>query len=122
MSHIPHMGLSLIAGAVLAMATWASPVAAPQQQAASRAQNSVQLQSVSGTIATVARDSFTLTTSAAAPQGIEFSQVDNTTRTMFFVIDQNTTIDGKLQVGASADVVYRQDAGNNLAVSVSVGK
>jgi hypothetical protein len=41
---------------------------------------------------------------------------------MMFVIDLNTTVDGKLTVGANADVVYRDDNGNHVAVSVTVSK
>jgi Cu/Ag efflux protein CusF len=46
---------------------------------------------------------------------------DPSARTMTFTIDKNTTIDGKLKVGASADVTYRQEGGNNIAISVRVG-
>jgi hypothetical protein len=31
-------------------------------------------------------------------------------------------VDGKLKAGANADVIYREDSGNNMAVSVTVGK
>ena len=40
---------------------------------------------------------------------------------MNFLIDKNTTIEGKLQVGATADVTYREDNGSNIAISVRVG-
>jgi hypothetical protein len=39
---------------------------------------------------------------------------------MSFTIDQNTTIEGKMKVGANADVTYRQDNGANIAISVRV--
>jgi hypothetical protein len=39
---------------------------------------------------------------------------------MSFTIDQNTTVEGKLKVGANADVTYRQDNGANVAISVHV--
>jgi hypothetical protein len=39
---------------------------------------------------------------------------------MTFQIDKNTTVDGKLKVGANADVTYRQDGGSNIAISVHV--
>jgi hypothetical protein len=39
---------------------------------------------------------------------------------MSFQIDKNTTVDGQLQVGANADVTYRQDNGSNIAISVHV--
>jgi hypothetical protein len=123
MKNINRLGISLISGSLLAIATWALPAAAPRAVGSQNApKGSAQLQSVSGNIATVARDSFTLTTSGGTPKGLNFAQVDSTSRTMMFVIDQNTTIDGKLQVGANADVIYRQDSGNNMAVSVTVSK
>jgi hypothetical protein len=123
MNNINRIGISIISGSVLAIATWALPATAPRAVTSQNApKSSVQLQSVSGNIATVARDSFTLTTTGGTPKGLNFAQVDSTSRTMMFVIDQNTTIDGTLQVGANADVVYRQDAGNNMAVSVTVSK
>jgi hypothetical protein len=39
---------------------------------------------------------------------------------MIFLNDENTTVGGKLNVGANADVTYRQKDGNNVAVSVQV--
>ena len=41
---------------------------------------------------------------------------------MIFLINQNTTVDGKLKVGANADVTYREDNGNNVAISVRVAQ
>jgi hypothetical protein len=122
MKHRRRIGVSLIAGLFVAAAAWGLLVTAPNHEAVVAAQNGVQLESISGTVATVARDSFTLTTIEVAPQSENLTQVDNTTRTMFFVIDHQTTIQGKLQVDATVDVVYRLDAGNNLAVSVIVRK
>ena len=40
--------------------------------------------------------------------------------TMTFQVDRNTSISGKLAVGANADVSYRTQDGNNIAVIVSV--
>jgi Cu/Ag efflux protein CusF len=124
MKNIHRMGLSLITGSLIAVGTWALPISAPSSKTSSPipAQTGVQLQSASGQIATVSRNSFTLTTTGAATQGEAFAQVDNTSKTMMFVIDDNTTIDGKLTVGANADVVYREDNGNHMAVSVTVSK
>jgi len=39
---------------------------------------------------------------------------------MTFQVDRNTSISGKLAVGANADVSYRTESGNNIAVVVSV--
>jgi hypothetical protein len=122
MTNIHRVGLSIIGGSLVAIGTWALPVGAPASRTPLPAQSSIQLQSASGQIATVSRDSFTLTTSNGASQGEAFAQVDNTSKTMLFVIDDNTTIDGKLTVGANADVIYRDDNGNHMAVSVTVSK
>ncbi len=45
---------------------------------------------------------------------------DSSPKTMTFQIDKNTTVDGKLQVGANADVTYREDGGKLMAISVRV--
>lgn len=123
MKNIHRVGLSIISGTLLTIATVALPLTAARAVNSQDApKGSVQLQSVSGTIENVARDSFTMTTNGGTPKGLSFAQVDSTSKTMLFVIDQNTTIDGKLHVGANADVIYRVDAGNNMAVSVTVSK
>ena len=83
--------------------------------AAFRTQVPDQAQSVTGTIASVAKNSFTLTLGSAMSQREQTSP-----RTMMFLIDKNTAVDGKLRVGASADVTYREDNGNNVAISVRV--
>jgi hypothetical protein len=122
MNNAQRAGLSIIWGSLIAIGTWALPISAPASKAPVPAQSSIQLQSASGQIATVSRDSFTLTTTNGASQGEAFAQVDSTSKTMLFVIDDNTTIDGKLTVGANADVIYRDDNGNHMAVSVTVSK
>jgi hypothetical protein len=53
------------------------------------------------------------------PQGQQFEQSAQP-KTMTFQIDKNTSVTGKLAVGSNADVSYRTDNGNNIAVSVSV--
>jgi hypothetical protein len=122
MTNIYRTGLLIISGSLIAVGTWALPVSRPASKAPVPAQNSVQLQSASGQIAMVSRDSFTLTTTGNPAQGEAFAQVDSTSKIMLFVIDDNTTVDGKLTVGANADVIYRDDNGNHMAVSVTVSK
>jgi hypothetical protein len=122
MKNIHRIGLSLITGSLITVGAWALPVTAPVSSRAEMPGQSVQLQSASGQIANVSRNSFTLTTTGNATQGEAFAQVDNTSKTMLFVIDDNTTVDGKLTIGANADVVYRDDNGNHMAVSVTVSK
>ncbi len=82
-------------------------------------QDAPQAQSVSGTIASVGRNSFTLTLgSTTANPGQQMQQTSP--KSMTFRIDQNTTVEGRLKVGANADVTYREDNGNNVAISVRV--
>lgn len=82
-------------------------------------QDETQTQSVSGTIASVGRNSFTLTLASAVTRDGKGFQ-ETTPKSMTFLIDKNTTIDGKLKVGASADVTYREANGNNIAINVRV--
>jgi len=77
------------------------------------AQAAAQTQAVSGTIAAVGRDSFTLTVTS-------FGQAPNAGKSMVFMVNPNTAIEGKLTVGANADVTYREEKGQNVAVSVRV--
>ena len=120
MKNSSRVVVSIISSSILTVAAWALPARtanpAPPQNVAP---NSAQLQSASGKIASVQSNSFTLETSAAMPQGQQFQQQPKP-MTMSFQIDQNTTINGKLAVGSNADVTYRVDNGNNVAVNVQV--
>jgi hypothetical protein len=73
-----------------------------------------QEQTVSGKIASVEKNSFTLTV------GQQLEQTPSTPKTMSFKLDKTTTIDGSLKVGANADVTYRQEKSENIAISVRV--
>jgi hypothetical protein len=85
-------------------------------------QPSAQSQTVSGKIASVDKSSFSInvTSSGSANQEQHLANSAGGPKTMSFQIDKNTTVDGQLQVGANADVTYRQDGGNNVAISVRV--
>jgi len=84
-------------------------------------QSAAQTQSVSGKIASVDKSSFTLTVAGSASQKLDMVQTPSASpRTMTFQIDKNTTVEGKLKVNATADVTYREEGGNNIAVSVRV--
>ena len=113
---------SAVASLFLAVAVWALPRAhstTPTNPANQQA--APQTQSVTGKIASVAKNSFTLTiSSSASGQGQQLQQQTGP-KTMNFLTDKNTTIEGKLQVGATADVTYRDDNGSNIAISVRVG-
>lgn len=114
--------VSVLASLILTATMCAVPPADNAQPWPSR-QDSAQTQSVSGKIASVGKTSFTLTVGSS--QMLDHSQTtpgqEPSARTLTFLVDKNTTIDGKLKVGASADVTYRQEGGNNVAISVRVG-
>jgi len=110
-----------VAGLTLVVAVWAfSPPTTHEAALLSLSSNSnaPQEQSVSGKIASVEKTSFTLTVGQSQTQNLQ--QDPSTPKTMTFMIDKNTTIDGSLKVGASADVTYRQEKGSNVAISVRV--
>jgi len=123
MKHARRIVLTVVSSLVLVAAVWAGPQDSPQARPdANKDQNSAQPQSVSGKIASVEKNSFTLnvassTTSAA---GHQFSQPPGTPKTMTFLIDKNTTVEGTLKVDSNAEVTYRQDNGANVAISVHV--
>jgi hypothetical protein len=122
MKRMGRLGISLMSGALLTAGTWALPATMPRPSSHQEgAKGGVQLESVSGTLSTVQRNSFTLVTSGGTP-GEHVQQISSDSRTMMFITDENTTVDGKLQAGVNADVVYREDNGNNMAVSVTVSK
>ncbi|HXH67405.1 MAG TPA: hypothetical protein VNI81_09400 [Candidatus Limnocylindrales bacterium] len=85
-------------------------------------QTAASTQSVSGQIADVQKTSFTLSIGASHTMSNQGQQLQQETqpKSMTFQIDKNTTVDGKLKVGANADVTYREDAGKLVAISVRV--
>jgi hypothetical protein len=115
--------VSVISSSILTVATLALPArTANPTLRQNESPNATQVQAVSGKIASVGRNSFTLEigSSERVPQEQQFQQSAQAS-TMMFQIDKNTTITGKLAVGSNADVTYRTNAnGNNVAVSVSV--
>jgi len=110
---------------VFMAAVWALPPTThitTSNRAAVVEQDVPQTQAASGMISAVDKSSFTLTLapSLGANGRENFAQQDPP-KSMTFVIDKNTTIEGKLQVGSNADVTYRDDSGgNHLAIGVRV--
>lgn len=107
---------STLAGTVLVAGALAIPPANTHQSTPPAQQATPQTQSVSGKIASVDQNSFTLTVGS----GVSTDQAAAAASTMSFTIDKNTTVDGKLKVGSAADVTYRTDNGANVAISVHV--
>ena len=121
MKNVGRVLFTTVAGLTLVVAVWAfSPPTTHKAALLSLSSNSnaPQEQSVSGKIASVEKTSFTLTVGQSQTQNLQ--QDPSTPKTMTFMIDKNTTIDGSLKVGASADVTYRQEKGSNVAISVRV--
>lgn len=108
-----------LASLVLVAALWAMPPASDNSRTTAIAQQTPAAPlSVSGKITAVTKDSFTL--AVAGQTGQQFAQEAPRPKSMTFVVDKNTTIEGKLQVNANADVTYRVDNGRNIAISVHV--
>jgi hypothetical protein len=74
-----------------------------------------QVQSVSGHITSVAGNTFTLQTTSSQNSG-----QPGGSESITFTIDQDTVVEGRIEVGRKADVTYRRRDGNNIAVSVRV--
>jgi hypothetical protein len=111
--------LGTFALAVVALALPATANHGAKQQNATHEQEAAQTQSVSGKIAAVKSNSFILTV-ASGTSNVSTQMQQESPKTMTFFVDKNTTVDGKLQVGANADVTYREDNGKNIAISVRV--
>lgn len=114
-----RFGFSTLAGTVLVAGALALPPANTQQTPQGQ-QAAAQTQSVSGKIASVGQSSFTLTVGAGSSVSQDARQTPPASSTMTFTVDKNTTVEGSLKVGSSADVTYRQDNGSNIAISVHV--
>jgi hypothetical protein len=109
-----------MASLILVAVVCALPVTLPNTSATPE-QTAAATQSVSGKIAEVQKTSFTLTIAPSHTMSNLGQQLQETSqKSMTFQIDKNTTVDGKLQVGANADVTYREDAGKYVAISVRV--
>ena len=113
-----------LAGVILVVAAWGLPPATTYgstHSALINQQTPAATQSVSGKIASVAKDSFTLTVAGSQTSpGQQLMQQQAEPKTMTFHIDKNTAIEGKLKVGSNAEVTYREEGGKNIAVSVHV--
>jgi hypothetical protein len=116
-----RIAFSALASLALAAATFAVPPTTNAAKQSSGQSQEIQTQSVSGRIASIEKSSFTLNVgSSSTDPGNQMEQTSP--KTMTFMVDKNTTVDGKLKVGANADVTYREEGGNNIAVSVRVSQ
>jgi hypothetical protein len=124
MKNARRVFFSSLASLSLVAAVWALPPTSTHGAALSLSndQNAPQELSVSGRIASVEKNSFTLTVgqSQTSTAGQKLQQEPRSPKTLTFLLDKNTAIEGSLKVGANADVTYRQENGANVAISVHV--
>ena len=124
MTRLRDLTLSIVSSAVLVGSAWALPARSTdngQPSAAAQDQNATQTQSVAGKITAVSSTSFSLTPAQANDKNPGQNFMSEQNNPLTFLITQDTVINGKLKVGASANVVYRaDDKGNNVAVNVTV--
>jgi hypothetical protein len=90
----------------------------PSLPSTTEGQTSDETQSVTGIIASVGKKSFTLTIEAAISNRQPAQETNP--KSMVFSMDKNTTIDGQLRVGARANVTYREEKGNAIAINVRI--
>ena len=108
-----------MASLILVAVVCALPPTLPNSAATTHEQTAAQ--SISGKIAEVQKTSFTLTIGPSHTMSNKGNQLqESSQRSMTFQIDKNTTVDGKLQVGANADVTYREEEGKFVAINVRV--
>ena len=124
MKNTLRLTLATLAGVILVVAAWGLPPAATTPGSTHPVllgeQTPSATQSVSGKIASVAKDSFTLTVPGSQTSAGQQLMQQAEPKTMTFHIDKNTAVEGKLKVGANAEVTYREEGGKNIAVSVHV--
>lgn len=125
MKNVGRALFSTLGSVALAAAVWAllpTTLHSAATLGLSSSQTASPEQSVSGKISSVEKTSFTLTVgqSQTSTESRDLQQDPASPKTMNFMLDKNTTIEGSLKVGATADVTYRQEKGTNVAISVRV--
>jgi len=119
MSNSRRVIFSILTSLVLVAALAAISSSTGNAQPASIGQTAAPL-SVSGKVTAVAKNSFTLAVGGSQTSaGQQIAQTPEA-KSMTFMLDKNTTIEGKLKVNANAEVTYREDNGKNIAISVHV--
>jgi hypothetical protein len=77
-----------------------------------------KVESASGRITSVQGNTFTLEVSTQS--GPANGRSKGNEKALTFTLDQDTDVYGKIAVGAEANVTYREQDGNNIAVSVHI--
>ncbi|HEX5426454.1 MAG TPA: hypothetical protein VFW94_23090 [Candidatus Acidoferrales bacterium] len=87
----------------------AAPTCIPSRAEMGGLRQTTQVESVSGRIATVSGNTFTI--ELVSPE-------KNGTSVLTITIDQDTVVHGKIAVGKKADVTFRREDHTNIAVTV----
>lgn len=119
MNKLARVGVSVVA--CLALGAFLCPVPSTAHKATAGQQNASEAQTVSGKVTAIGKTSFTLAVSSARMSS-QSTRENANAKTMTFQVNSNTTIDGNLQVGVNADVTYRIDNGEYIAINVRVGQ
>jgi hypothetical protein len=111
-------GVAIFGSVVARTSSSSVPSSSPSLPSTTEGQTSQETQSVTGIIASVGKKSFTLTIEAAISN--RQPAQETTPKSMVFSMDKNTTVDGQLRVGARANVTYREEKGNAIAINVRI--
>jgi hypothetical protein len=106
---------SAIVGTVLALGL----AALPSESSPAAYNQTTEVQSVLGRITSVQGNTFTLAPTKQK-KSVKGSQAPKNANVLTLTVDQDTDVQGKIAVGADANVTYRQEDGNNVAVSVRI--
>jgi len=119
MNKLARVVVSVVA--CLALGGLLCPVPSTAHKTTAGQQSASEVQTVSGKVTAVGKTSFTLAVSSARITN-QSTREGAKPKTMTFQVNSNTTIDGNLQVGVNADVTYRIDNGDYVAINVRVGQ
>ncbi len=112
---------SRFAAVALAMAFAAAPMLAlpaPSAVSPQQYESQTQRRTATGTIASVTDNSIAINLQKGANQGSSADSANSDeSKTMQFVVDTNTKIDGKPVVGSTATVEYKMDKDNNMVAT-----
>jgi hypothetical protein len=121
MKNAKRVVLTTVSALAFTATGWGIPREIPNARPdTTKEQNAAQPQSVTGKIASFDKSSLTLNVVASQINASGLQPAQQAAKTMTFLIDKNTTVEGTLKVDSNAAVTYREDNGSNIAISVSV--
>src|SRR5215469_5405104 len=94
-------------------------VIAAQSSAAAGYSQATQVESALGRITSVQGNTFTLDVSKQ-PKSANGGSTAKSNNVLTLTLDQDTDVHGKIVIGADANVTYREEDGNNIAISVRI--